>query len=71
MSPSASEYGSTPVDLAEIGKLEIAYVKPARSDGIDGFAIFGADGKVIGFAPERDLAIAAIMQNGMELVSVH
>ena len=65
------EIGSTPVDLAELGRLAVAYIKPAQAEGVDGFAIFDGEGSVIGFAPDRDLAIAAIMQNDMEYVSVH
>lgn len=71
MSSDSPEYASTPVELRELGRLMVAYIKPARADGVDGFAIFGADGSVIGFAPEHDLAVAAILQNGMEVASLH
>jgi len=36
-----------------------------------GFAIFAANGVAIGFAPERNQAIAAIMSNEMALAAVH
>lgn len=58
-------------DLQELGKMMVAYIRPAVSEGISGFAIHGADGAVIGFAADRLNAIGAIREHGMEFVSVH
>ena len=57
-------------DLAGIGMNQIAYLRQARIDGIDGYAIYAADGNVIGFAPNWVKAAAAVMQNELELVSL-
>lgn len=57
-------------DLAGLGMHQMAYLREAKMDGIQGFAICAADGSVIGFAANRIQAIAAIMQNDMEHVSV-
>jgi hypothetical protein len=57
-------------DLAGLGMHRMAYLREAKMDGIQGFAICAADGSVIGFAPNRVKAMAAVMQNDMELVSV-
>ncbi len=61
----------SPQDLRELGRMTVAYVRPALSEGVPGFAIHGADGAVIGFAPEKAMAVGAIIQLGLELVSLH
>ncbi len=58
-------------DLRNLGRMAVAYVRPAEADGVRGYAIHGADGAVIGFAEERATAVAAILQHGMEPVSLH
>ena len=58
-------------DLRELGRTMMAYVRPAESDGVSGYAIHSGDGVVIGFAPDRISAIGAILQHGMECVSLH
>ena len=57
-------------DLAGLGMHQMAYLREAKMDGTQGFAICAADGSVIGFAASRVQAMAAVMQNDMELVSV-
>ncbi len=57
-------------DLAGLGMHRMAYLREAQMDGMNGFAICAADGSVIGFAANRVQAMAAVMQNDMELVSV-
>ena len=40
-------------------------------DGIPGYAICAADGRMIGFSVNRDKAIGAIVQNELEPVGLH
>ena len=65
------EFMSGAADLRDLGRMMVAYIRPAEADGVQGFAIHGADGTVIGFAPDRSTAIGAILQNGMEFVSLN
>lgn len=61
----------SPEELALVGLAQLAYLKPADMDGHSGFAIYAADGRMIGFAPSRLLAIEAIRENDLEPVSLH
>ncbi len=67
---SINSINLTEQDLAGLGMHQMAYLREAKMDGIQGFAICAADGSVIGFAPNRVKAMAAVMQHDMELVSV-
>ena len=58
-------------ELAGLGMNQMTYLRPGVVDGMKGYAICAADGSVIGFAPSRAQAIAAIMQNDLELVPLH
>jgi len=58
-------------DLAMLGMQDIAYVKPVRVDGTEGFAVHAADGTQMALIANRDLAFAVVRQNEMEPVSVH
>jgi hypothetical protein len=57
--------------LQQLGLSQLAYVRPVMMDGTPAFAIHGADGKPMAVAADRDLALAAIMQNDMLAVPVH
>ncbi len=62
-------------DFLALGLHDLAYVKPsAVADGEDArpvFEIHTADGTAVGAAATRELAFAAIRQNGLEPVSAH
>lgn len=58
-------------DLATLGLEHLAYIRAAEMDGTQGFSIHAADGRIIGFAPDRSKAIGAIKQHEMEPVSLH
>jgi hypothetical protein len=62
-------------DFLALGLKDIAYVKPsAVNDGESTqlvFEIHTADGTAVGTAETRELAFAAIRQNGLEPVSAH
>jgi len=57
--------------LAQLGMQQIAYVKPVVLNGAQGFAIHAADGTPMALADNRDVAIAAIMQQEMVPAQVH
>jgi len=62
-------------DFLALGLRDLAYAKPAAvTDGEDTslvFEIHTADGTSVGAAATRELAFAAIRQNGLEPVSAH
>lgn len=49
----------------------LAYVKPVTVEGRQIYAIHAADGTHMGWAPDRDTAIAALRQQDFEPVSVN
>jgi hypothetical protein len=57
--------------LAALGVSHIAYVKPVIINGMQGFAIHAADGTPMAVAGNREVAIAAVMQQEMLPLSVH
>ena len=58
-------------EFQSLGKALVAYARPVEVDGVQGFAVYGADGEVIGFAPQLEEARMALRDQGMELVGVH
>jgi hypothetical protein len=62
-------------DFLALGLRDFAYIKPAAI--IDGesvetvYEIHTADGAVIGTVETRELAFAAVRQNGLEPMSAH
>jgi hypothetical protein len=62
---------TTAQDLASMGRTFVAYLRPAEADGVPGYAIHGADGAVLGFAPTEAQAVVALREHGMEVVSIH
>jgi hypothetical protein len=61
----------TEQQLAMLGVSQIAYVKPVMLNGAAGFAIHAADGTPMAVVEDRDVAMAAIVQNEMFPLSVH
>jgi len=65
----------TAQDFLALGLRDLAYVKPAAVSDGEGtrvvFEIHTADGSAVGAAATRELAFAAIRQNGLEPVSAH
>ncbi len=61
----------TPAEFAKLGLSQLAYVKPAVVDGAPGFAIHAADGTPVALANDRNVAVAAIVQQEMVPASVH
>lgn len=58
-------------DFASWGVQDVAYVKRITVNNQEGWAIHSADGNHVGFAPNRELAFAAVRQHELEPYSVH
>lgn len=61
----------SPDQLQKLGMPSVAYLKPALVNGTMGYAIHAADGTPMALAADRDLAIAAILENEMHPTWVH
>jgi hypothetical protein len=57
--------------LALLGLGGVAYLRPVVVDGQRAVAIFGADGRQIGLAPDVAEAAAAVIEHEMVPVAVH
>lgn len=82
---TASATVMSAIDFARLGGGQVAYVKQIDADqahelfpmltglpaGIDLYAVVGADGTPIGLTDSRDSAIASVLENELEPVSVH
>lgn len=56
--------------FVNLGAPDLAYIRPVQTpDGL-AWGIYAANGTQLGFAPERDLAFAAAVQNELMPVSV-
>lgn len=58
-------------DLAMLGMHDVAYVRSVELEDGVGFMVHAADGTPMGVMENRDVAFAAIRQEGLEPVSVH
>jgi hypothetical protein len=61
----------TPMQFAQLGVKQLAYVKPVIFNGTPSFAIHAADGTPMAVAPELGTAIGAILQHDMMPALVH
>jgi hypothetical protein len=58
-------------DLAVLGLADVAYLRPVVVDGQAGFAVHAANGKTLGVAPTREIALAFIHEQELEPVGLH
>ncbi|HMB76469.1 MAG TPA: DUF1150 family protein [Kiloniellaceae bacterium] len=58
-------------DLLRLGLANLAYVKTRKMDGALVYAVHAADGSELGVTSNRDVAVAAARQQGLEPLSVH
>jgi hypothetical protein len=61
----------SPEQLGKLGVSQIAYVKPVMVNGTEAFAIHAADGTPMAVAGDREVAVAAIIQQEMVPAQVH
>lgn len=61
----------TQSQLSQLGVSHVAYVRPVVTRSGPAFAIHAADGAPLALAADRDLAVAAILQQEMTPVMVH
>lgn len=57
--------------FANLGAPDLAYVRLLETPEGKAWGIYSANGTQLGYAPERDLAFAAAVQNDLMPVSVH
>lgn len=58
-------------EFASLGQGNVAYVRPVEGDEDERWGIFSADGTRLAALANRDIAIAAIVQNDMTPLLVH
>ena len=58
-------------ELAALGAGDIAYVKPVKVEGRTAYALHAADGHELALMANREVAFAALRQNGLEPMSTH
>ena len=61
----------SPQDFLLLGVNDLAYVKKGLVDDKEAYLVFSADGTKIAVMGDREIAFAAVRQNGMEPLSVH
>ncbi|MDR0662312.1 MAG: DUF1150 domain-containing protein [Holosporales bacterium] len=62
----------TPQELASLGVANVAYIKPIRLDKErNGFALYAADGTMIGFSASQDTALRAARRNHLIPQNLH
>lgn len=61
----------TPEALAMLGAPSLAYIRPVKVSGAEGWGIFAANGQPMGMVESREEAFAAARQHDLSPVSVH
>lgn len=61
----------TPESFANLGAPDLAYIRPVETEQGMVWGIYSASGAQLGWAPQRELAFAAALQNDLMAVSVH
>lgn len=69
--PSATPLPMSVHDFQEWGAEQVAYIKQVDMNGHTGFAVYAANGRQLGVMENHDTAMAAVIQNELEPVSVH
>jgi len=71
MTPADRLRQITPKQFAVLGMSDIAYVKRLVEKDEVAYAIYSADGTQVAVLPDRDVAIATILQNDLQPMSLH
>lgn len=59
-------------DFLKLGAHHIAYIKPVNSsNGMESYAVHGADGRPLGFENDFEMALMLIAEQSMAAVTVH
>lgn len=58
-------------DFLNYGVQHLAYIRPVQEGGKVLYGIFAADGKSLVMLDNHDAALAAVLHNNLEPVSVH
>lgn len=58
-------------DLAVLGLGHVAYLRPVKLDGHRVWAVFAANGQQVAVMPSYEAAWSALLQNDLELASLH
>ena len=58
-------------DFANWGTEDVAYIKQDMIENSPMWSIYGAEGTRIGYAENRDVALAIVSQHDLTAVSVH
>lgn len=58
-------------DLAALGVKEVVYIRSLAMADVDGYGLYGADGVLLKFFPEYNLAIQVVEDNELRLGTVH
>jgi hypothetical protein len=69
--PLTTDVASTPLDLAQLGLTEIAYIRRATINNTPVWSIHSAAGHPLGAAESFDQAWAAVKQHDLEPVRVN
>ena len=67
----ANPMASTPVDLADLGLDQVAYIRQAVIDNARVWSLHNAAGAQVGAAPTREQAVGAILHNDLMPLYVH
>lgn len=54
-----------------VGRARPAYVKPVTEEGSTIYAVFTGDGRLVGIAPTRALALLGARRHALEPVDAH
>jgi hypothetical protein len=54
-----------------VGRARPAYVKPVSEEGQTIYAVFTGDGRLVGIAPTRALALVGARRHALEPVDAH
>ena len=65
------EFELSPAEFARLGMPEIVYVRPFEENGIKGFQVCSADGRVVGLFESYERAVGTSLQQDLTPLSVH
>lgn len=67
-SPGLSLHNLSPRDFLAFGVEQLAYIRPAIHNGLQGFSIHAADGTPLAFHQDMKMLEALALQNDLETI---